>query len=70
MGIPGCDDVMLGYQTTSFHDILYARQLLGLRPAPEFEAWLEKMKIFNNNKVLELNNNNKLLADYGITDKK
>lgn len=46
MGIPGCDDVMLGYQTTSFHDILYARQLLGLRPAPEFEAWLEKMKIF------------------------
>lgn len=70
MGIPGCDDVMLGYQTTSFHDILYARQLLGLRPAPEFEAWLEKMKIFNNNKVLELNNNNKLLADYGFTDNK
>jgi ethanolamine ammonia-lyase large subunit len=41
MGIPGSDDVMLNYQTTSFHDALYARQVLGLRPAPEFEAWLE-----------------------------
>ncbi len=45
MGIPGSDDVMLNYQTTSFHDALYARQVLGLRPAPEFEAWLEKMQI-------------------------
>ncbi|WP_118138375.1 ethanolamine ammonia-lyase subunit EutB [Oceanicella sp. SM1341] len=41
MGIPGSDDVMLNYQTTSFHDALYARRVLGLRPAPEFEAWLE-----------------------------
>ncbi|HWF01195.1 MAG TPA: ethanolamine ammonia-lyase subunit EutB [Caulobacteraceae bacterium] len=40
MGVPGADDVMLGYQSTSFHDILYARQVLGLRCAPEFEAWL------------------------------
>ncbi|UFH51241.1 ethanolamine ammonia-lyase subunit EutB [Pseudomonas sp. KNUC1026] len=40
MGIPGSDDVMLNYQTTSFHDALYARQALGLKPAPEFEAWL------------------------------
>ncbi len=38
MGIPGSDDVMLNYQSTSFHDALYARQVLGLRPAPEFEA--------------------------------
>ncbi|RZZ87069.1 ethanolamine ammonia-lyase subunit EutB [Pseudoxanthomonas winnipegensis] len=45
MGIPGSDDVMLNYQTTSFHDALYARQVLGLRAAPEFEAWLEKMQI-------------------------
>ena len=37
MGIPGSDDVMLNYQTTSFHDALYVRQVLGLRPAPEFE---------------------------------
>jgi len=40
MGVPGADDVMLNYQSTSFHDALYVRKLLGLRPAPEFEAWL------------------------------
>jgi ethanolamine ammonia-lyase large subunit len=45
MGVPGADDVMLGYQSTSFHDALYVRQLLGLRPAPEFEAWLEHVGI-------------------------
>jgi ethanolamine ammonia-lyase large subunit len=41
MGVPGADDVMLHYQSTSFHDALYLRATLGLRPAPEFEAWLE-----------------------------
>lgn len=41
MGVPGADDVMLQYQSTSFHDALYLRSTLGLRPAPEFEAWLE-----------------------------
>ena len=41
MGVPGADDVMLHYQSTSFHDALYLRETLGLRPAPEFEAWLE-----------------------------
>ena len=40
MGVPGADDVMLNYQSTSFHDVLYVRAVLGLRPAPEFEAWL------------------------------
>ncbi len=40
MGVPGADDVMLNYQSTSYHDALYLRRLLGLRPAPEFEAWL------------------------------
>jgi ethanolamine ammonia-lyase large subunit len=40
MGVPGADDIMLNYQSTSFHDALYLRRLLGLRPAPEFEAWL------------------------------
>ena len=45
MGIPGSDDVMLNYQTTSFHDALYARKTLGLRPAPEFEEWLTRMDI-------------------------
>ena len=45
MGVPGADDVMLNYQSTSFHDALYVRHLLGLRPAPEFEAWLAAMGI-------------------------
>jgi ethanolamine ammonia-lyase large subunit len=40
MGVPGADDVMLNYQSTSFHDALYLRRVLSLRPAPEFEAWL------------------------------
>jgi ethanolamine ammonia-lyase large subunit len=43
MGVPGADDVMLSYQSTSFHDALYLRGALGLRPAPEFEAWLARM---------------------------
>ena len=45
MGVPGADDVMLNYQSTSFHDALYLRTALGLRRAPEFEAWLEKMQL-------------------------
>ena len=40
MGVPGADDIMLNYQSTSFHDALYLRKLLHLKPAPEFEAWL------------------------------
>jgi ethanolamine ammonia-lyase large subunit len=43
MGVPGSDDVMLNYQSTSFHDALYVRQVLGKKPAPEFEAWLERV---------------------------
>jgi ethanolamine ammonia-lyase large subunit len=46
MGIPGADDIMLNYQTTSFHDALYARRVLGLQPAPEFNAWLRDLGIF------------------------
>ena len=42
MGVPGADDVMLNYQSTSFHDIAYLRSALKLRPAPEFESWLEQ----------------------------
>jgi ethanolamine ammonia-lyase large subunit len=45
MGVPGADDIMLGYQSTSFHDIRYLRSVLKLRPAPEFEEWLERMGI-------------------------
>jgi ethanolamine ammonia-lyase large subunit len=47
MGVPGADDIMLNYQSTSFHDALYARRVLGLKRAPEFEAWLAKMGITN-----------------------
>jgi ethanolamine ammonia-lyase large subunit len=43
IAVPGADDVMLSYQTLAYHDILGLRGLLGLRPAPEFEAWLEAM---------------------------
>lgn len=45
MGVPGADDIMLNYQSTSFHDALYVREVLGLRRAPEFERWLEEMGI-------------------------
>ena len=47
MGVPGADDIMLGYQSTSFHDSQYLRQTLNVRPAPEFETWLNKMGICN-----------------------
>lgn len=47
MGVPGSDDIMLNYQSTSFHDALYARRVLGLKPSPEFEAWLQRMGVFN-----------------------
>ncbi len=53
MGIPGSDDIMLNYQSTSFHDALYIRHLLKLRPAPEFEEWLSKMNIFDKNMNLK-----------------
>jgi ethanolamine ammonia-lyase large subunit len=46
MGVPGADDVMLHYQSTSFHDALYVRRILGLKPAPEFEAWLDRRPEF------------------------
>ncbi len=49
MGIPGADDIMLNYQTTSFHDALYLRKVLGLKAAPEFETWLKKMQIMDAN---------------------
>ncbi len=56
MGIPGSDDIMLNYQTTSFHDALYARRVLGLKTAPEFEAWLKAMQIFTADERATLGN--------------
>ncbi|MFE1592659.1 ethanolamine ammonia-lyase subunit EutB [Nocardia sp. NPDC058705] len=49
IAVPGADDVMLGYQSLSFHDALYARQVLNLRPAPEFEAWLSSLGMLDAN---------------------
>ncbi|MDB5710195.1 MAG: ethanolamine ammonia-lyase [Sphingomonas bacterium] len=53
MGVPGADDIMLNYQSTSFHDALYLREVLGLRPAPEFEAWLEEIGLARNGRIAE-----------------
>ena len=47
MGVPGADDIMLHYQSTSFHDALYLRSLLGLKPAPEFAAWMQRAGILD-----------------------
>lgn len=55
MAVPGSDDIMLNYQTTSFHDALYVRRVLNLKPAPEFETWLHKMAIFRDGAQVQLN---------------
>jgi len=52
MGVPGSDDIMLNYQSTSFHDALYVRNVLGLRPAPEFEEWLIRQRIMDDKGTL------------------
>ncbi len=63
MGVPGSDDVMLNYQSTSFHDALYLRNVLGLKRAPEFEAWLEKMQLIDAaGQLLPHGSANRLLA--------
>ncbi len=68
MGVPGADDIMLNYQSTSFHDSHYLRQALGLRPAPEFEAWLERMKIFasRGNRLAPIERQHALLASAAV----
>ncbi len=67
MGVPGADDIMLGYQSTSFHDVHYLRQVLGLRAAPEFEHWLEHMKIAGpDRRLLPVSGSHPLLADRGL----
>ena len=62
MGIPGADDIMLNYQSTSFHDSLYLRQLLGLKPAPEFEQWLAEMEISRDGRPRSIEPTHPLLA--------
>jgi ethanolamine ammonia-lyase large subunit len=62
MGVPGADDVMLNYQSTSFHDSHYLRQVLGLRPAPEFEAWLANFGVMDGaNRLIALEERHRLL---------
>jgi len=62
MGVPGADDIMLNYQSTSFHDSHYLRQLLGLRPAPEFEDWLRSMYIADDaNRLLPIQSRHRLI---------
>jgi len=65
MGVPGADDIMLGYQSTSFHDSHYLRQVLKLRPAPEFEAWLRKMQILDDEGSLRPIKGGHPLLDHG-----
>lgn len=63
MGVPGADDIMLNYQSTSFHDGVYLRQLLGLRPAPEFEKWLMDLGIVDHEqRLLDADRAHRLLA--------
>jgi ethanolamine ammonia-lyase large subunit len=63
MGIPGSDDIMLNYQSTSFHDALYVRKVLGLRPAPEFEQWLIRQGIVSaTGELLPVSSSHKLLS--------
>ena len=63
MGIPGADDIMLNYQSTSYHDALYIRKLLGKRHAPEFEEWLQRMKVIDKQgDILPILRSNKLLG--------
>lgn len=63
MGVPGADDIMLNYQSTSFHDALYLRQVLQKRPAPEFEAWLLQQDLMNEKGELQTAAANHLLLN-------
>ncbi|HWE03615.1 MAG TPA: ethanolamine ammonia-lyase subunit EutB [Tepidisphaeraceae bacterium] len=68
MGVPGADDIMLAYQSSSFHDAGYLRQLMNLKPAPEFEEWLELMKIADGGgRLLPVGGKNALLAERAWT---
>jgi ethanolamine ammonia-lyase large subunit len=68
MGVPGSDDVMLNYQSTSFHDALAARKLFGLRPAPEFLDWLEQAGIYRNARPLALDSAHRQKLLRGLED--
>jgi ethanolamine ammonia-lyase large subunit len=68
MGVPGADDVMLNYQSTSFHDSHYLRQVLAKRAAPEFEAWLERMGVVDGaGRLLGVGEGHRLLTAFAAT---
>ena len=60
IAVAGAEDIMLNYQSLSFHDILYLRQVQGRRPAPEFEAWLQAMGIIERTEPFTLSQTMKL----------
>jgi ethanolamine ammonia-lyase large subunit len=64
MGVPGSDDIMLNYQSTSFHDAVAAREIFGLRPTPEFVSWLERMGLYRDGRpaALDVGSRQKLLS--------
>jgi ethanolamine ammonia-lyase large subunit len=67
MGVPGADDIMLNYQSTSFHDALYLRELLGLKRTPEFESWLQRVGIADAaGRLLPANPQHPLLAHMNL----
>jgi len=66
MGVPGADDIMLNYQSTSFHDAMYLRKVLNKRPSPEFESWLIAQGIINEyGERLFINSKHSLLINAG-----
>ena len=65
MGVPGADDIMLGYQSTSFHDAWYVRRLFGLRPAPEFEEWMIRRGLLDESgRLLDADRGRRLLETF------
>lgn len=66
MGVPGADDIMLNYQSTSYHDAWFLRKVLGLKPAPEFADWMQKMHIVDKNMQLTGTGKNKLLQEKNL----
>src|SRR5260221_9753407 len=66
MGVPCSDDVMLNYQSTSYHDALAARRLFHLRPAPEFLAWLQKMQIYRGTEPASLDSSSRRKLMHGL----
>jgi ethanolamine ammonia-lyase large subunit len=66
MGVPCSDDVMLNYQSTSYHDALAARRLFHLRPAPEFLAWLQRMGIYRDTEPASLDSSARRQLMHGL----